>query len=44
MREIILPHETVMLDKFASDLSLEMLYAGRGHKKELLEKYGIYEI
>ena len=30
MNEIILPHETVMLDKFASDLSLEMLYAGRG--------------
>ncbi len=25
-----LPHETVMLDKFASDLSLELLYAGRG--------------
>ncbi len=30
MNEIILPHETVMLDKFASDLNLEMLYAGRG--------------
>lgn len=26
----ILPQETVMLDKFASDLNLEMLYAGRG--------------
>jgi len=26
-----LPDETVMLDKFASDLNLEMLYAGRGH-------------
>ncbi len=30
MNEIILPNETVMLDKFASDLNLEMLYAGRG--------------
>ncbi len=30
MEEIILPHETVMLDKFASDLSLEVLHAGRG--------------
>ena len=30
MNEINLPQETVMLDKFASDLSLEMLYAGRG--------------
>ncbi len=30
MNEIILPHETVMLDKFASDLGLELLYAGRG--------------
>ncbi len=30
MNEINLPHETVMLDKFASDLNLEMLYAGRG--------------
>ncbi len=27
---VILPKETVMLDKFASDLNLEMLYAGRG--------------
>ena len=27
---VILPQETVMLDKFASDLNLEMLYAGRG--------------
>ena len=30
MPENILPRETVMLDKFASDLSLEMLDAGRG--------------
>ena len=30
MNETILPKETVMLDKFASDLGLEMLYAGRG--------------
>ncbi len=30
MNEIILPNQTVMLDKFASDLNLEMLYAGRG--------------
>lgn len=30
MNENILPNETVMLDKFASDLNLEMLYAGRG--------------
>lgn len=30
MNEILLPRETVMLDKFASDLGLEMLYAGRG--------------
>ncbi len=30
MTENILPKETVMLDKFASDLGLEMLYAGRG--------------
>lgn len=30
MNEIILPKETVMLDKFASDLNLEMLHAGRG--------------
>ncbi|MDE7158896.1 MAG: HPr kinase/phosphorylase, partial [Clostridiales bacterium] len=30
MNEIILPRETVMLDKFASDLNLEMLHAGRG--------------
>ena len=30
MIENILPKETVMLDKFASDLGLEMLYAGRG--------------
>lgn len=28
--ETIFPKETVMLDKFASDLGLEMLYAGRG--------------
>ncbi len=27
---MILPNEVVMLDKFASDLNLEMLYAGRG--------------
>ncbi len=30
MNEINLPNATVMLDKFASDLGLEMLYAGRG--------------
>ena len=30
MNEMWLPHETVMLDKFASDLSLEVLHAGRG--------------
>ncbi len=30
MNEITLPNESVMLDKFASDLSLELLYAGRG--------------
>ena len=30
MNETILPKETMMLDKFASDLGLEMLYAGRG--------------
>ena len=30
MNDNILPKETVMLDKFASDLNLEMLYAGRG--------------
>ncbi len=30
MNEITLPSESVMLDKFASDLNLEMLYAGRG--------------
>ena len=30
MNEISLPQETVMLDKFASDLKLEMLHAGRG--------------
>lgn len=30
MNEIVLPQETVMLDKFASDLNFEMLYAGRG--------------
>lgn len=30
MNEMLLPNETVMLDKFASDLNLEMLYAGRG--------------
>ena len=30
MNEMWLPHETVMLDKFASDLGLEVLYAGRG--------------
>ena len=30
MNEMILQTETVMLDKFASDLGLEMLYAGRG--------------
>lgn len=29
-QNVILPQETVMLDKFASDLNLEMLYAGRG--------------
>ncbi len=27
---VIMPNETVMLDKFASDLNFEMLYAGRG--------------
>ena len=27
---IILPEETVMLDKFAADLNFELLYAGRG--------------
>ncbi len=26
----VLPHETVMLDQFAYDLNLELLYAGRG--------------
>ncbi len=30
MNDNYLPSETVMLDKFASDLGLEMLYAGRG--------------
>lgn len=30
MNDMILPNETVMLDKFASDLNLEMLYTGRG--------------
>ncbi len=30
MNEIIMPHESVMLDKFATDLGLELLYAGRG--------------
>ncbi len=30
MNDMMLPNETVMLDKFASDLNLEMLYAGRG--------------
>ena len=30
MNEISLPKATVMLDKFASDMNLEMLYAGRG--------------
>ena len=30
MNEIMLPNETVMLDKFAFDLNLELLYAGRG--------------
>ena len=30
MNEINLPQETVMLDKFASELNLEILYAGRG--------------
>ena len=30
MTDNLLPRETVMLDKFASDLGLEMLYAGRG--------------
>ena len=30
MNDNYLPKETVMLDKFASDLGLEMLYAGRG--------------
>ena len=30
MNEIFLPQETVMLDKFASDLNLQLLHAGRG--------------
>ena len=30
INNIILPQETVMLDKFASELNFEMLYAGRG--------------
>lgn len=30
MNEFGLPEETVMLDRFAADLKLEMLYAGRG--------------
>lgn len=30
MKDNLFPSETVMLDKFASDLNLEMLYAGRG--------------
>lgn len=30
INNVILPNETVMLDKFASELNLEMLYAGRG--------------
>ena len=30
MNEILLPNETVMLDKFATDLGFEILYAGRG--------------
>ena len=30
MNETILPKETVMLDKFASELNLEILHAGRG--------------
>ena len=30
MSELTLPKETVMLDKFASDVNLELLYAGRG--------------
>ena len=30
MSEILLPNETVMLDKFATDLGFEILYAGRG--------------
>lgn len=30
MKEIIMPRETVMLDKFADDLGLQMLFAGRG--------------
>ena len=30
MYEMNLPNESVMLDKFASDLGFEMLYAGRG--------------
>ena len=30
MNEMNLPHETVMLDRFAYDLNLELLYAGRG--------------
>ena len=31
MNDILLPKETVMLDKFASDLNMEIIYAGRGH-------------
>ncbi len=30
MNEMFLPSETLMLDKFATDLGLELLYAGRG--------------
>ena len=30
MNEIVLPRATVMLEKFAGDLGLEMLYTGRG--------------
>ena len=30
MNEMLLPSETLMLDKFAADLGLELLYAGRG--------------
>ena len=30
MNEIMMPNETVMLDKFASELGFEMLHAGRG--------------